>query len=232
MSLVLFKMPSGFPEVVLFDDGNLIDIDYLDKVLNKLQFNRGETTYSSTKRIERYENNYVIIGSYGAVTVKIIAVMLGKYFNTIGVIPESRELNQLDLLILADRLPKRNASGEWHGGTTTDSIEIDDGIQPLVSTLNIFGVDTFSSCEGHGIRTPYVLFKSNFNTLETLGKAIHSAVSKLSEDDRVSMELRLLWNYGTWINSTGIYFELRFNRSCPTDVINRFNDNLKEQTKL
>jgi len=230
-SVTLLEMPPGFPELVLLDESGIIDVDYVNNVLGKLQIEAGETTYTGVKRVERYKNIYVILGSYGSINTDRIRTVVLNYLEPLGATLTSQKISDFHLIQLENRLPKRNSAGEWHGGTTPDSLEIDEGIKPIVLVLNNFGVTTFSSCEGHNKRTPYVLFKSDFATLERLGATIYSVMSSLSEEEVRQLGLRLLWNHGEWIQHTGIYFELRFEVTCPMPLIEKFSGILNEKSR-
>jgi len=209
--ITIFNMGLGHPEVVLHDPYQLLNASNLSSDLKAILKLMGDSTGDSTNRVNRY-GDYIVAGTYGPLTNEKLLDFLKKF---IPGSPITRDADEAVHTALKGKVAVMAVNGGWHGGATTDSQMIDPGIKPLVDTLVSLGADTFSSCEGHGVREAYVLFNADYAITEKIGTIIRESLIKLPSLSHVTF----YWGVGTWERNPGIYFEIRLGSASAEEIL-------------
>jgi len=205
------------PDVVIEDVDKVIDTDAMNAIITSLLVKtKCIQEREKINRCARY-NEFVIISGHsylrGELLYDFILSVLDSYKYAYSKIDKLSE----DSLIYLDRfLTKKSNVTDIYGGKLEDSVDIDPNIKNLCDSLNfIEGVETFSSCEGHGTkeRTLYVLFKIKYlDKLEEFTKKLSESI-RVAHDkypfDTQRADIFTTFNYGMWENMKGIYFEIR-----------------------
>lgn len=216
---------------ILFRIDKPLDINNMNNIITKELHNRGDLEINHTvERVVNLKDNLWLVDCYGTLTKEyLIDTLLDlskKTYEDVEVYPCDCLYNGLSEDIKSKVAIQWNIYGSQKGGTSIDTPEIDKGIATLVEAINsIPNTKTFSSCDGHGTQTPYILWQVA-GTQENAGNVIDiietAMEEKYSEYFKPS-EIRLLFHcgFGRWTNNKGIYYEIRFGLS--------YNKTSKEQ---
>ena len=193
-----------------------IDLEFLNKLINKLLHNRNELDQSSTVTRANRHFNFVIITCYASLSGKNLKEFIELFLNEFNHQYIINKISEEDLKVIEKYLPIiSNRKNSQCGGNNDDSRLIDPNVLPLCNAINLYpGIKTFSSCEGHLLNKTetvfYVLFTND--TKEDLDKftfALWNSLERTHESYPIIKHLQLLFDYGHWPNKKCTYFELR-----------------------
>jgi|TARA_Y100001951_G_C11232709_1_gene235599 hypothetical protein len=196
--------------IVAFDPDHKINEDELNKYLISL-IDKIDGHSQSVERAMRKEE-YLIINQYANINVNTLIDVFKKFLEQSKIVYEWNDKfsNEISL----DIFPSRDIStGEMGGGITSDTEQIEKGIEPLVEILNEFeGIHTFGSCEGHDtdISSAYVTYTTssidglNYSTF-ILKNAINNIWEKIDNENfsifQTTNRILLTFNTSLWRNS-------------------------------
>ena len=196
--------------IIAFDPDHKVNEEELNKYLISL-IDKIDGHSQSVERAMRKEE-YLIINQYANINVNTLIDVFKKFLEQSKIVYEWNDKfsNEISL----DIFPSRDIStGEMGGGITSDTEQIEKGIEPLVEILNEFeGIHTFGSCEGHDtdISSAYVTYTAssidglNHSTF-ILKSAIKTVLEKIDNENfsttQTTNRILLTFNTSLWRNS-------------------------------
>jgi len=195
-----------------------IDLEILNKIINRLLHNRNELDKLSTvTRANRYAN-FIIITCYASLSGKSLEEFIELFLNEFDHTYVKGDITDIDLKLISSHLPLISGrKNSQCGGENSDSRMVDPNVAPLCDAINLFpGIKTFSSCEGHLIDINdacfYILFVNDTKEdLDRLTLALWNSLEKTYILYTIVKNLKLLFDYGHWPNKKCTYYELRIN---------------------
>jgi hypothetical protein len=216
--------------IVAFDPDHKINEDELNKYLISL-IDKIDGHSQSVERAMRKEE-YLIINQYANINLNTLIDVFKKFLEQSKIVYEWNDKfsNEISL----DIFPSRDIStGEMGGGITSDTEQIEKGIEPLVEILNEFeGIRTFGSCEGHDtdISSAYVIYTTssldglNYSTF-ILKNAINNIWNKIDNENfstaQTTNKILLTFNTSLWKSDN--YSSVNSRAARPEENFYKFN---------
>ena len=210
--------------LIIYDPSKALNEEEISNKLNDYWYGKKYVSKKDLKNLRRVKRIDSLIIYCPFMDISINDFLELDVFSNISLekkcLSKERQQHMSDIIKLT-----KNENGERYGGIATDCTKIDKGIIQLVNVINSFpGVKTFSSCDGHGIRSPYVLFTiDTIENLTNISLAISQATIEL--DKRYNIILDKTFQYGYWNNIKKVYFELRIRQVRNPNL--DYKDNLK-----
>lgn len=239
----MFEIIRIYPNVVILDINNDIDLDYLNLKIHETLIKRKDLNPEDTrtKRATR-KDKYIIIHAHGSLMSHDLTDFIINLFELEKIKFIVRSNSKEEYSYLEDSLPKFSFLNRQYQGAPVlikDSNTIDPGVAPICEAINLIpGIETFASCDGHsGARSFYFLYTAKtmlsqeiatFYLTQVVDKYFSSFDINNSDNNKLSMSLKV--SYMPDGVPTGMYFhfEISYHKSM-TEVVMNFSKFAKEE---